>query len=48
MVPREAHASTIPVTGKTMMTDRLMTECLAGCGNELIETDMVVAEGPLL
>lgn len=31
-----------------MEADRLITGCPIGCGNELVETDMVLAEGPLL
>jgi SAM-dependent methyltransferase len=30
------------------MTDRLITGCPIGCGQELVETDMVLAEGRLL
>lgn len=31
-----------------MEADRLITGCPVGCGNDLAETDMVLAEGPLL
>ena len=31
-----------------MMTDRLITECPAGCGTNLVETSIVMAEGSLL
>ena len=36
------------MAGNAMRTDRLITTCPAGCGTQLVETDIVLAEGPLL
>lgn len=34
--------------GKAMSADRLITTCPVGCGTQLVETDIVLTEGPLL
>lgn len=44
----KADRLTVSKIGKTMPADRLITLCPVGCGTQLVETDIVLAEGPLL
>lgn len=48
MALREGDYTTMLITGETMPVTRLINGCPVGCGNELVETDLVLAEGPLL
>ena len=48
MAPREPDGATTGTTRGTMAADRLITSCPVGCGKELVETDVALAEGNLL